>query len=456
MTHFHLIGIGGAGMSVVAELLADRGNTVSGSDRAESPAMDHLRSLGIDAIVGQSAENVPEGATVVVSSAIRDSNPELARARELGLEVIHRSQALALAAEGRRFVAVAGAHGKTTTSAMLATVLDDAGEDPSYAIGGVIRGRGTGAHLGTGDVFVAEADESDGSFLNYSPYIALVTNVEPDHLDHYGSKEAFEQAFVDFADRIVEDGALVCCAEDDGAMRLARRVREAGRVSVLTYGRPEQCPEDPDCAIGAVELGARGTRFTVTLDGTTTPVEMSAPGLHNVLNGAGTFAVASLLGVDSAAIAHGLAQFGGTERRFEFRGEVGGRRLFDDYAHHPTEVAAAVAEARTVAGEGTVTVLFQPHLYSRTRNFADRFADALSGADEVVVTGIYAAREDPMEGVDSSLITSRLPGSHLVEDMDEAAVAAADLTSEGGVCVTMGAGSVTTLGDRILARWEQQ
>ena len=452
---FHFIGIGGAGMSVVAELLADRGLRVTGSDQSDTPAAQHVRSQGIPVWVGHDPDHVPPHAVVVVSSAVRDSNVELAAARARGQRVIHRSQALALAASGLRFVAVAGAHGKTTTSGLLAVALREAGLDPSAAIGGVIPQLGGGAVLGRGDVLVAEADESDGSFLNYRPALEVVTNVEPDHLDHYGTREAFEQAFADFADRLVPGGALVCCGEDHGAARLARRARKAGR-RVLTYGRPESCADTPDVRVTDVVDRPDGVCATLSRGPVSVEVGLRLPGAHNALNAAAAWTAGVELGVDPTRMAHALGAFEGTARRFELRGAVAGRRLFDDYAHHPTEVAAALAEARTVAGEGPVTVVFQPHLYSRTRTFAPRFAAALSAADHVVVTSIYGAREDPVPGVDSSLITRLLPGAVLVPDLHEAARSGARLTPPGGILVTMGAGDVTTTAPDALQVWREE
>ena len=442
---FHLIGIGGAGMSVVAELLASRGATVVGSDREESAVLDHLRSVGVRVFVGHDASHVDPNAVVVVSTAIREENPELAVARERGQLVIHRSQALALAASGMRFIGVAGAHGKTTTSGMLAIGLSACGLDPSVAVGGVLPQLGTGAHLGGGDVFVAEADESDGSFLNYSPAIEIVTNVEPDHLDRYHSRQEFEEIFVEFARRLVPGGLLVTCAEDEGAVRLADAARAEG-LRVVTYGRADRSLRDPDVVISDVHVEAHGAGATLTL---------SVPGEHNVLNAAAAWVAGIECGLEPQAIADGLGEFTGAARRFEARGQVGTRRLFDDYAHHPTEVEAAIREAHVVAGDGDVTVVFQPHLYSRTRIFAERFAQALSGADHVVLAGIYGAREDPEPGVDSSLISSRIEGASYVEDMHEAARLAASLTPEGGVCVTMGAGSITRCASDVLDEWKR-
>lgn len=451
---FHLIGIGGAGMSVVAELLASRGATVEGSDREESAVLEHLRSVGVRAFVGHEASHVDPSSVVVVSTAIREDNPELAVARERGQRVIHRSQALALAASGMRFVGVAGAHGKTTTSGMLAIGLSACGLDPSVAVGGVLPQLGTGAHMGGGDVFVAEADESDGSFLNYTPAIEIVTNVEPDHLDRYHSREEFEEIFVEFARRMVPSGLLVTCAEDEGAVRLAQSARAEG-VRVVTYGRTEHSLCTPDVVIADVLVGAAGAGASLTWGERSVSLALSVPGEHNVLNATAAWVAGIECGLTPQAIADGLGEFTGAARRFEARGQVGSRCLFDDYAHHPTEVEAAIREAHVVAGEGDVTVVFQPHLYSRTRIFAERFAQALSGADHVVLAGIYGAREDPEPGVDSTLISSRVEGASYVEDMHEAARLAASLTPEGGVCLTMGAGSITHCASDVLDEWKR-
>lgn len=449
---FHLIGIGGAGMSVVAELLKERGADVSGSDRADSEALARLKSLGIDCSIGHDSAKVPEDATVVVSTAIRETNPELMIARRRGQRVVHRSQALALAASGMRFLAVAGAHGKTTTSGMAAVALREAGLDPSVAVGGVIPQFASGAHLGTGDVFVAEADESDASFLNYQPAVEIVTNVEPDHLDRYGTPEAFEAVFVDFAKRLVPGGLLIACAEDPGAARLAASARALG-VRVLAYGRPGSSLIAPDLAISEVEATADSARAILTIDGRSVRLALSVPGEHNVLNAAAAWAAGVELGVDPQAMAHSLAAFTGTARRFEARGGVGGRRVFDDYAHHPTEVAAAIAEARLVAEGGPLVVLFQPHLFSRTRIFAERFASALAAADRVILTDIYAAREDPEPGVTAELISRRIEGTSYVPDMHEAARLAARECGEGGIVLTMGAGSITACAEDVLDEW---
>ncbi|WP_026460865.1 UDP-N-acetylmuramate--L-alanine ligase [Schaalia suimastitidis] len=450
---FHFIGIGGAGMSVVAELLAARGYEISGSDRVASPVLDRLSGLGVVTFVGHDASHVPSEATVVVSTAVRHDNPELMQARSRGQEVIHRSQALALAAQEMRFVAVAGAHGKSTTSGMLAVALREAGCDPSVAVGAIIPQLSSGAHLGGGDIFVAEADESDGSFLNYRPTIELVTNVEPDHLDRYSSRDAFEQVFVDFADRLVDEGVLIVCAEDEGATRLAQRVRP--RRTVVTYGRAHRSEDVPDVVIHHASTSTRGGQVAVTWGDISAVIHLQVPGEHNLLNAVGAWTAGCLLGVDPQVMAQSLGAFVGTSRRFELRGTVAGRRLFDDYAHHPTEVAAALRQARVVAHDQCVVVVFQPHLYSRTQAFAQRFAQALALADAVVVTDIYAAREDPVPGVDSRIITNYLPSARYVPDMYEAVRQAAALTPVGGVLLTMGAGDITNCVPQALAVWEQ-
>ena len=464
----HLIGVGGAGMSVVAALLCARGLEVSGSDARDGVTLTGLRRAGVTVWVGHAASHVEHARTVVVSTAVRESNPELVRARELGLVVLHRSKALAALMADRRAIAVAGAHGKTTTSAMIAVALASAGLDPSYAIGGsvlpvdgaVIGGPLPGAHDGTGDVFVAEADESDGSFLAYAPTIAVVTNVEPDHLDHYGTRAAFERAFTDFAALIDDGGALVACADDAGAARLVEAAwvplgRRGGRI--LTYGEASGA----DVVVSNYRAaGAAGSVFVLrTLHPALTASELelevtlAVPGKHNALNAAAAWTTARLLGVDGAAAAAGLAEFRGTGRRFEDRGSARGVRVVDDYAHHPTEVAALLRAARPVARGGRVLVLFQPHLYSRTRLFAAEFAAALDLADGVVVTDVYGAREDPDPAVTSALITSRMGAAgkaELVPDRIDAARCVAERAEPGDLVLTVGAGDVTELAQVVL------
>lgn len=453
---FYLIGIGGAGMSVVAELLHAKGEVVCGSDAKDSKNLDHLRSLGIEVFVGHDAAHVPADARVVISTAVRESNPELAIARERGQEVLHRSQALALAAKGLDFVAVAGAHGKTTSSGMLAAALSQAGMDPSFAVGGVVTGFDTGAHLGASSVFVAEADESDKSFLNYSPRVALVTNVEPDHLDNYGSREEFEQTFLKFAQKIVPSGLLIVCSDDEGAARLGRAYEELGG-RVWSYGG---LTEDEGlwrgqkhAVVSAANLAPAHASATVCFDGQETELSLNVGGAHNLENATGALLVGIELGVPMERMATALHSFKGTGRRFELRGKAQGKVLVDDYAHHPSEVAAALRQARVESGGGRVLVLFQPHLYSRTKTFATEFAKAFQLADRLYITDIFGAREDPVEGVTSQLISNQVPGAHYIPDMREAAQAIANEAREGDLVITMGAGSITSMGEVILNRW---
>ena len=440
----HFIGLGGAGMSAVARVMIGRGVSVSGSDSRDSAALRALEALGARIYVGQHAANVQEADTVVVSTAIRAQNPELASAREMGLRIIHRSEALAAAMGTQEVVAVAGTHGKTTTTAMVTVLLREAGLDPSFAIGGDVAALGVNAAFGSGPVFVAEADESDGSFLNYRPQISVITNVEADHLDHYGTEEAVFASFDRFVRLLPADGLLVACADDAGAMDVLRR---SGAARVRTYGYSE----DADIRIMETRPLASGSvsvlRFS--LDGLDCEQELRllVPGAHNIRNAAAAFTVGLGLGVDPALAAAGLSVFTGAARRFEAKGAVGGVRVFDDYAHHPTELVAALEAARTVAGEHRVHVLFQPHLFSRTQAFAGEFATALELADSATVLDIYAAREDPVAGVTSELITSRVnrPGGYA----PDAAQAVRDIcrrTEPGDIILTVGAGDVTQFG----------
>ncbi|UCN16531.1 UDP-N-acetylmuramate--L-alanine ligase [Cellulomonas iranensis] len=453
----HLVGVGGAGMSAVAPLLAARGLRVSGSDAHDGPALAPLRAAGVTVHVGHDAAHVEDVDTLVVSSAVRDTNPEVARARERGVPVLHRSEALAALMADRDAVAVAGAHGKTTTSGMVAAALVHAGADPSFAIGGVVRSTaGTlgGARHGEGP-FVAEADESDGSFLAYEPLVAVVTNVEPDHLDHYGTQERFEAAFERFADRVRDGGLLVACADDAGSVRLvaAARDRLATRgVEVRTYGTAP----DADVRVGESTATDDG-RWRVELTPRDEPpvvLHLRVAGAHMALDAAAAWCALRRLGVAGEEAAAGLCDFVGTGRRFEDRGSADGVRVVDDYAHHPTEVAALLRTARQVAGEGRVVVLFQPHLFSRTRTFAREFGAAFDLADAVVVTDVYAAREDPDPEVTGALVVAHVPTpgkAVFVPGREDAARAAAALARPGDLLLTVGAGDVTDLGPVVLA-----
>jgi UDP-N-acetylmuramate--alanine ligase len=439
----HFVGIGGVGMSAVARVMVARGVPVSGSDAKDLPVMEDLAGLGARIAVGYAAENVRDAETVVAGSAIRPDNPELLAARARGLRMLHRSEALAAAMAGSRVVAVAGTHGKTTTTSMTTWMLRGAGLDPSFAIGANIPAFGVNAAAGQTDIFVAEADESDESFLNYRPFVEIVTNVEADHLDHYGTAEAVHAAFDSFAALLPADGLLLACADDAGARALAERVRSAGDAPrVLLYGTADDADVrlrfDPDGS----ELTYAGSAYALPL---------TVPGLHNALNAAGAFAAAVVLGADAGKAAASLAGFSGAARRFEFKGEERGVRVFDDYAHHPTEVRAALAAARAVAGGHGVHVLFQPHLFSRTREFAAEFAEALTAADTVRVLDIYPAREDPMPGVTSELVTTHLPEGSYARDAQRAVRELAEAADAGDIILTVGAGDVTAHGAALLA-----
>ncbi len=460
----HFTGIGGAGMSGIARIMIARGVTVSGSDSAAGDQLASLAALGAHVHVGHAAPNVADADTVVVSSAIRPDNPELAAARARGLRVLHRAAALASVMLGRRGVAVAGTHGKTTTTSMITTALRRCGADPGYVIGGILTETGLGAEDGSGEVFVAEADESDGSFLMLSPELAVVTCVEADHLDNYAGLAEIEGAFAAFARRIMPGGLLLACADDPGARSLAAaaaplpiRVRTYGEagdadyrvtsvvphgmsVSLEVHGAPAAGPGGPGGPAGAAPARLR----------------VGVPGRHNALNAAAAYAAVLELGLPSAPagqVASGLATYRGARRRMEPKGEAGGVTVLDSYAHHPTELAADLRAARDIGPGGRVIAIFQPHLFSRTRIFAGQFGAALGLADEVFVLDVYAAREDPEPGVTGELVARAVPGGRAVFLPDRAAVpgVVADIARPGDLVLTMGAGDVTVLGPLIVA-----
>ncbi len=438
----HFIGIGGVGMSAVARIMVARGVPVSGSDAKDLPVMADLAAAGARIAVGYDAANLGDAQTVVAGSAIRADNPELAAARQAGLPVLHRSEALAATMGEDLVVTVAGTHGKSTTTSMLTVLLQGAGLDPSFAIGANVPALGVNAAHGNSGIFVAEADESDGSFLNYRPRIAVVTNVEPDHLDHYGTAEAVYESFDRFTVLLPGDGVLVACADDAGALALAERTRARGNTRVVLYGTGAGADLVlHDDGPGKVAVSGPAGRHKLSLQ---------VPGRHNALNAAAAFAVALELGVEPATAAAALANFSGAARRFELKGSARGVRVFDDYAHHPTEVRAALTAARSVAGDHKVHVLFQPHLFSRTREFARDFAEALNLADTALVLDIYPAREDPIPGVSSQLIADHLgAGGRLVPAAD-AVAALVDAVNEGDIVLTAGAGDVTAYGPLIV------
>jgi UDP-N-acetylmuramate--alanine ligase len=444
----HFVGIGGAGMSGIARILLARGVAVSGSDRRESPTLLALRALGARVAVGHDPAHLGDADTVVVSTAIRADNPELVAARERDLRVLPRAVALASVMAGRRSVAVAGTHGKTSTTSMLTVAVQACGADPSFAVGGDLNESGSNAHAGTGDVFVAEADESDRSFLLLDPFAAIVTNVEADHLDNYGDLAAVEEAFDRFMGTVDPRGFVVVCADDPGAARL-RGVPTPGRLR--TYGTAD----DADLRIADLDVAPDGTSYTAMLDGQELGrVRIQVPGEHMARNSAAALLAGLELGMPVARLVDGLARFGGVHRRFELKGVVGGVRVYDDYAHHPTEVTAQLHAARAVAGGGRLVVAFQPHLYSRTREFAAGFGQALGLADEVVVMDVYGAREDPVPGVTGAMVAEAVPlpqdRVHFEPSWSAAAPALADRARPGDLVVTMGAGDVSMVGPEVL------
>ncbi|PSK91803.1 UDP-N-acetylmuramate--L-alanine ligase [Murinocardiopsis flavida] len=454
----HFIGMGGAGMSGIARVLLQRGVEVSGSDAKDSDLLRELEELGARVHVGHAAANVGAAETVVVSSAVRDSNPELAEARARGLRVLPRAAALGALLQDRRGVAVAGTHGKTTTTSMLAVVLQALGAEPGYVIGGKLVTTGVGADAGAGDVIVVEADESDGSFLMLEPQVAVVTNVEADHLDNYGGLAEIHANFASFVDRV--GSTLVVGIDDPGAREVAATARSRGK-EVRTYG------EAAEADYRVTDLRAEGFASTFTLHTAgRDPIRaaIAVPGLHNALNAAAAVAVADVLGHDPEVAVEGLAEFTGAARRFELKGEAAGVRVYDSYAHHPTELAADLRASRAAldsavpdgGAPGRVVALFQPHLYSRTRIFAAEFAEALTLADDVVVLGVYAAREDPEPGVGAELITDRIGHGNVrhLPDRAEAVARVAAVARPGDIVLTMGAGDVTELGPKIVEALE--
>ena len=445
----HFVGIGGAGMSGIARILLARGVPVSGSDRRESPTLPPLRALGARVEVGHDAGHLGDAATVVVSTAIRPDNPELVEARQRGLQVLPRAVALAAVMAGRRSVAVAGTHGKTSTTSMLTVAVQACGADPSFAIGGNLNESGSNAHAGEGDVFVAEADESDRSFLLLDPFAAVVTNVEADHLDNYGDLAAVEAAFDRFLGTVDAGGFVVLCVDDPGAARLCGVPTPA---RVRTYGRRE----DADLRLTDLRVTPEDTRYTAVVDGQELgEVRIRVPGEHMALNSAAALLAGLELGFPADRLVDGLARFGGVHRRFELKGVVDGVRVYDDYAHHPTEVTAQLRAARAVAGDGRLVVAFQPHLYSRTREFAAGFGEALGLADEVVVMDVYGAREDPVPGVTGAMVARAVPLAagrvHFEPSWSATAPALADRARPGDLVVTMGAGDVSMVGPEVLA-----
>jgi UDP-N-acetylmuramate--alanine ligase len=446
----HLIGVGGVGMSGLARLFLTRGLPVSGSELREWPSLAGLRALGGTIQMSHEPGNLDGVDTVVYSSAIPQDHLEMVEARRRGLRVLHRSEALAAAMTGRRAIAVAGTHGKTTTTSMVTMVLQQAGADPSFVIGGEISEVGSGAHHGTGEYFVVEADESDRSFLIYRPYVSIITNVEADHLNTYGDYATLEAAFAEFARLTDPDGFIITCADDPGGRRLAETLRAEGR-RVHTYGEAA----DADLRMSGMVSSAQGVRYLAEVDGRPLgEIRLPVPGRHMGLNSAGAVLTAYLLDLPVSAAEAALASFPGVRRRFERKGVADGVLVYDEYAYHPTSMTLAMQTLREVAGDGRLIVVFQPYRLYRTRDNQAEIAAALGIADEVVLLEVFGPGElrQPGEGSAALIEAVPLPAERkiFVDSWDAATVEVARRARAGDVVVTMGAPPISLIGDQLL------
>ncbi|HYB97465.1 MAG TPA: UDP-N-acetylmuramate--L-alanine ligase [Vicinamibacterales bacterium] len=457
----HFVGIGGIGMSGIAELLANLGYVVSGSDAKRSSVTERLESLGVTVHTGHAAAHVGDADVVVYSSAVRADNPEVAEAMRRRIPVIPRAEMLAELMRLRFGIAVAGAHGKTSTTSMVALVLERAGLDPTAVIGGRLSAFGSNARLGRGEYMVVEADESDRSFLKLSPSIAVITNVDREHMDAYGSFAELQQAFIDFANKAPFYGAVVACADDAELCKIVPQFKRR----VIRYGI-----DSPETNLAAVDVRLDGFGSTSTIErrerrgGTVVDrlgtLTLSVPGRHSVQNALAAIAVGLELDVPFARIAAALSEFKGAERRFEKRGVINGITVIDDYGHHPTEIAAVLAAARA-ARPARIVVAFQPHRYTRTRDLMREFGVALADADEVVLTGIYPASEEAIPGVTIEALAavvnrSRSTPAHVVAQLDAVAAHVADLARPGDLVITLGAGSIGSLAATLVEELERR
>jgi len=449
MSSAHFIGIGGSGMSGIAKMFHELGIRVTGSDVRDSHGLDTLRELGIEVYVGHDASQLGDVDAVVVTGALWQDNPEYVSAISRGIPIMHRSRALNWLVSGKRLVSIAGAHGKTTSTGMIVTALLELGHKPGFVNGGVVQSLGTSSALGDSDLFVIEADESDGSFLLYDTKIALITNADADHLDHYGTHEDFDLAFVDFASRA--DELVVISSDDAGALRVLSKLNHP---HVVTFGQSDSA----DVRLSDVHSDASGVSFNIHHLGHAYPVKLRVSGRHNAVNAAGAFAVVVGLGFEPAATIAALEHFGGTERRFELHGIVRDVSVYDDYAHHPTEVEAILTAARTVVGGGRIIAVHQPHTYSRTQAMSGQFAQVLESlADHTIVLDVYGAREDPVVGVTGALVSESFVDKSKVAyipDWQSAASYSADIAQPGDFFITLGCGDVYRIIPSILAALE--
>lgn len=440
----HFIGVGGAGMSGLARIMTSEGIHVSGSDIKESSVLVALQAIGVDIKVGHDFANVGDADFVVFSSAIGNENPELEAARALQIPQLTRAQALAILMSESKSVAVAGTHGKTTTTSMLTVAIQSCGEDPSFAIGGILKASGSNAHKGTGEFFVAEADESDGSFVEYHPFGAIVTNIEHDHVDFFKTPESVFIAFEEFASTISPEGFLVYCADDKGARALGEQVT---RCKTISYG----VDQGAEVRIDQIELAPAGSKARVLWRGRSIGhLEIQTPGHHNVLNAAAAMAAGLALGLPATQLISGLSTFRGTGRRFELKGQVHGIRVVDDYGHHPTEIDVTLTAAKRYATDGRVLVVFQPHRYSRTRAFAKEFAAVLDQADRTWVLEVYGSSEKQIPGVSGQSITALMKNGIYEPNFMAVVASVVAETKPGDVILTLGAGDVSALGSLIV------
>lgn len=442
--HVHFIGVGGAGMSGLARIMTSEGIQVSGSDIKESSVLTALEAIGVEVKVGHDASNVYGADFVVYSSAIGADNPELKAAKEFHIPQLSRAQALSILMSDSKSIAVAGTHGKTTTTSMLTVAIQSCGEDPSFAIGGILKASGSNAHKGTGEYFVAEADESDGSFVEYHPFGAIVTNIEHDHVDFFETPESVFDAFEEFVDTISSDGFLVFCIDDKGARALGTRVTKCQTIS---YGTDS----DADLRVDQIELLPSGSKARVLWKGRAIgSIELQTPGQHNLLNAAAALAAGLSLGLPAAQLISGLSTFRGTGRRFELKGQVHGIRVVDDYGHHPTEIDVTLTAAKRFATDGRVLVVFQPHRYSRTRAFTEEFALALDRADHAWVLEVYGSSEKQIPGVSGQSITQLMRNGTFEPNFMSVVAAVVATAKPGDVILTLGAGDVSSLGPIII------
>lgn len=435
----HFIGIGGSGMSGLARIALADGILVSGSDAKDSSVLLALEALGATVFRNHAAENIDGADVVVYSTAISASNPELVRALERSIPILTRAKALSLLMYGLTNIAIAGTHGKTTTSSMATVAFQACGTDPSFAIGGTLTASGSNAHRGSGQYFIAEADESDGSFVAYHPRAAIVTNVEHDHVDFFSTAEEVVKVFSEFALTIPADGTLIYCNDDAGSRSLGQSVTHCKKYS---YG----ASEGSDLKLDQISLTAQGSRGRAVWKGSVVGfIELQVPGHHNLLNAAGTLALGLSLDLNPAAFLSGLHSFQGAGRRFELKASINGIRIVDDYGHHPTEITVTLEAARRYADSGRVIVIFQPHRYSRTKAFMEQFAQSLDLADDVTLLEIYAASEKPIPGVSAVLIAEKMKNGHFIPNFAEAADRIIELAKPGDVILTLGAGDVNSL-----------